>query len=136
MSYLYMFKANDTYDYLFFKLFSESSTIFLQNETILSLPLRVLSPLHSFIHLSSCRPTRCVAIDCEMVGAGHGGRNNILARVSVVNQYGYCLYDKFVRSREDVTDYRTWVSGVRKKDLDHGKVSSEVSVNNLKCMLF
>lgn len=66
-------------------------------------------------------PTRCVAIDCEMVGAGHGGRNNILARVSVVNQYGYCLYDKFVRSREDVTDYRTWVSGVRKKDLDHGE---------------
>ncbi|XP_072026600.1 uncharacterized protein [Amphiura filiformis] len=63
-------------------------------------------------------PTKCVALDCEMVGAGRDGKDNLLARVSIVNQYGHCLYDKFVAAREDVTDYRTWVSGVRPKDLE------------------
>ncbi|XP_074645528.1 uncharacterized protein LOC141901881 [Tubulanus polymorphus] len=61
--------------------------------------------------------TKVVAIDCEMVGVGEKGRESNLARVSIVNQYGQCIYDTFVKSIENVTDYRTWVSGVRAQDL-------------------
>lgn len=57
-----------------------------------------------------------------MVGVGPGGHDSILARISVVNQYGHCVYDKFVKPREEVTDYRTWVSGVRPQDLETGEL--------------
>jgi len=74
--------------------------------------------------------TKAVAIDCEMVGYGYHGRHSQLARVSIVNMYGHCLYDKFVKPREKVTDYRTWVSGVRPEDLQNAepfeKVQKEV----------
>lgn len=40
-----------------------------------------------------------------------------LARVSVVNFHGHVVLDTFVRQKERVTDYRTWVSGVRAQDL-------------------
>ncbi|XP_002740318.1 uncharacterized protein LOC100371338 [Saccoglossus kowalevskii] len=56
--------------------------------------------------------TRCIAMDCEMVGAGFDGKDNELARVSLVNEYGGCVYDKYVKPREKVTDYRTAVSGI------------------------
>lgn len=59
-------------------------------------------------------------MDCEMVGVGDDGKESILARVSIVNQYGCCIYDKFVRPTERVTDYRTKVSGVRWTDLMNG----------------
>lgn len=58
-----------------------------------------------------------VAIDCEMVGVGPNGSESILARVSIVNWHGAVLLDTFVRPKEKVTDYRTWVSGVRAEDL-------------------
>ncbi|XP_046583071.1 RNA exonuclease 4-like isoform X2 [Haliotis rubra] len=47
-----------------------------------------------------------------MVGVGEKGKESVLARVSVVNQFGECLYDTFVRSREEVVDFRTQWSGV------------------------
>ncbi|KAI8868779.1 Exonuclease, partial [Ramicandelaber brevisporus] len=53
-----------------------------------------------------------IGIDCEMVGVGPGGCESVLARVSVVNYYGYTLMDTFVMPQEKVTDYRTFVSGV------------------------
>ena len=59
-------------------------------------------------------------MDCEMVGVGEEGKDNILARVSLVNQYGQCIYDKFVKASETVTDYRTFVSGVRAEDMANG----------------
>lgn len=65
--------------------------------------------------------TKCVAIDCEMVGTGFYGLNSILARVSIVNLYGHCVYDKFIKPTEEVTDYRTEVSGVRPQDLADGE---------------
>ncbi|GFR95900.1 RNA exonuclease 4 [Elysia marginata] len=75
--------------------------------------------------------TQCVAMDCEMVGVGHTGEESILARVSIVNHFGVCLYDKFVLPREEVTDYRTHVSGVTRENLKTGeeftKVQKEVS---------
>lgn len=61
--------------------------------------------------------TKAVAIDCEMVGIGEDGEGNMLARISLVNSYGDCIYDKYVKPREEVVDYRTQVSGIRPEDL-------------------
>ncbi|XP_077488366.1 uncharacterized protein LOC144099140 isoform X1 [Amblyomma americanum] len=77
------------------------------------------------------KPTRVVAMDCEMVGVGHEGKDSVLARVSLVNVMGHCIYDKFVKPTEEVVDYRTAVSGVRPGDIEKGedfaKVQKEVS---------
>lgn len=70
--------------------------------------------------------TKCIAIDCEMVGVDEDAKTNMLARVSIVNSYGECLYDKFVKPIEPVIDYRTIVSGVRPKDLENGEDFSKV----------
>lgn len=67
------------------------------------------------------KPTRVIAMDCEMVGVGHEGKDSMLARVSIVNAMGHCIYDKFVKPMEEVVDYRTPVSGVRPKDLEKGE---------------
>uniref|UniRef100_A0A8C6ZWY1 Exonuclease domain-containing protein n=1 Tax=Nothoprocta perdicaria TaxID=30464 RepID=A0A8C6ZWY1_NOTPE len=56
--------------------------------------------------------TKAVAMDCEMVGVGPKGEDSIVARVSIVNQFGKCVYDKYVKPTEEVTDYRTAVSGI------------------------
>lgn len=67
--------------------------------------------------------TDTVAIDCEMVGVKAGVKKNkdALARVSIVNFDGQCMYDEFV-SCQNVNDYRTWVSGVEREDLEkYGK---------------
>lgn len=72
-----------------------------------------------------------VAIDCEMVGTGPDGKDNMLARVSLVDQNDICVYDKFVKPRESVTDYRTAVSGITPEKLENGTefqiVQKEVS---------
>ncbi|XP_048469562.1 RNA exonuclease 4 [Rhincodon typus] len=65
--------------------------------------------------------TKAVAMDCEMVGVGSDKVDSILARVSIVNQFGKCIYDKYVKPTEKVTDYRTWVSGIRPTDLKNGE---------------
>jgi len=64
--------------------------------------------------------TWCLGMDCEMVGVGPMNES-ALARVSIVNEAGYCLFDKFVKPKVKVTDYRTAVSGVRKSDLDNAQ---------------
>ncbi|XP_030624547.1 RNA exonuclease 4 [Chanos chanos] len=65
--------------------------------------------------------TRAVAMDCEMVGVGPSGEDSIVARVSIVNQFGKCIYDKFVKPTEKVTDYRTAISGIRPEDIRDGE---------------
>ncbi|XP_076211201.1 RNA exonuclease 4 [Aptenodytes patagonicus] len=65
--------------------------------------------------------TRAVAMDCEMVGVGPKGEDSIVARVSIVNQFGKCIYDKYVKPTEEVTDYRTAVSGVRPENINTGE---------------
>ncbi|CAL8086435.1 unnamed protein product [Calicophoron daubneyi] len=65
-------------------------------------------------------PTRRIAIDCEFVGVGFEGKENALARVSIVNQFGHVLLDTLVRPRERVTDYRTQFSGIKPGDLRPG----------------
>ena len=56
-----------------------------------------------------------------MVGVGPDGEDSILARVSLVNQFGKCIYDKYVKPTEKVTDYRTAVSGIRPQDIQNGE---------------
>lgn len=74
--------------------------------------------------------TKAIAMDCEMVGIGNG-QDSIIARVSIVNRNGICVYDKYVKPTEEVTDYRTPVSGVRPHHLKSGEdfkvVQKEVS---------
>ncbi|XP_054989087.1 RNA exonuclease 4 [Sorex araneus] len=65
--------------------------------------------------------TRALALDCEMVGVGPGGEESVAARVSVVNQFGRCVYDKYVKPSQPVTDYRTAVSGIQPQHLGHGE---------------
>ena len=110
---------------------------------ILSLPLLscclsfslVLPVLLFFVHLLhclfvvfvfpvGCSADRCIAIDCEFVGVGPNGSTSVLARCSIVNHHGHVLYDSYVKPKEPVTDYRTWVSGVKPKHLKDGESGS------------
>lgn len=72
-----------------------------------------------------------LAMDCEFVGVGPGGIQSELARVSVVNYHGHLVYDKYVQPREKVTDWRTFVSGIRPSDMvnaiSFNQAQSEVS---------
>ncbi|KAM7092584.1 RNA exonuclease 4 [Molossus nigricans] len=65
--------------------------------------------------------TKALALDCEMVGVGPAGEDNLAARVSVVNQFGKCVYDKYIKPAQPVTDYRTAVSGIRPEHLQQGE---------------
>ncbi|TRY59256.1 hypothetical protein DNTS_034181 [Danionella cerebrum] len=60
---------------------------------------------------------RLVALDCEMVGTGPGGRWNEVARCSIVDYVGNVIYDKYILPQRPVTDYRTRWSGIRKHHL-------------------
>ncbi|KAH8259448.1 hypothetical protein KR026_004729 [Drosophila bipectinata] len=64
---------------------------------------------------------RYLAMDCEMVGVGHNGQDDMVARVSIVNRVGEVLLDKHVKPRQEVTDYRTSVSGIRPQDIANGE---------------
>eukprot|EP00794_Sanderia_malayensis_P016743 gene16743-18437_t len=66
---------------------------------------------------SDPRITKYLAVDCEMVGVGIDGKDNMLARVSLVNSFGETVYDNFVLPMQKVVDYRTDVSGVRADNL-------------------
>lgn len=46
--------------------------------------------------------TRAVALDCEMVGVGHSGRESVLAKVSIVNEKFQLLYSRLVIPSEEV----------------------------------
>lgn len=70
-------------------------------------------------------PTTVVALDCEMVGTGPGGRCSELARCSVLDYHGNVLYDKYIRPRQPVTDFRTRWSGIQKHHLQNAVPFSE-----------
>lgn len=69
-----------------------------------------------------------VALDCEMVGIGTGGKKSALARVSLVDWEKNVVLDSFVKVPIRVTDFRTHVSGVEPK---HIKDSTAMDVE--KC---
>lgn len=56
-----------------------------------------------------------------MVGVGKGGKDSILARVAVTDRSGKALMDLYVAPTEDVTDYRTFVTGIKGHHLKGGK---------------
>lgn len=68
---------------------------------------------------TSPRPSAVVALDCEMVGTGPGGRCSELARCSIVGYHGTVLYDKYVQPCQPVTDYRTPWSGIQRHHLQN-----------------
>uniref|UniRef100_A0A670K6G4 Exonuclease domain-containing protein n=1 Tax=Podarcis muralis TaxID=64176 RepID=A0A670K6G4_PODMU len=70
-----------------------------------------------------------VAIDCEMVGTGPGGRVSDLARCSVVSYHGDVMYDKYVRPLSPITNYRTRWSGIQRH---HMKNAVPFKVKRLK----
>lgn len=70
-------------------------------------------------------PSKCLAIDCEMVGTGPKGRVSQLARCSVVSYDGDVVYDKFINPPVPVTDYRSRWSGIRPRDLVNAMPYSE-----------
>ncbi|XP_049864773.1 uncharacterized protein LOC126365994 [Schistocerca gregaria] len=78
---------------------------------------------------NSNRLTKEIALDCEMVGTDD--KTDMVARVSLVNKFGDCVYDKYVAPTEKVHDYRTWVSGIRPENLknaeDFKQVQKEVA---------
>ena len=71
-----------------------------------------------------------------MVGVGFKGKKSILARVSICNLFGKCVYDKFVmpNTGETVVDYRTEVSGIRPQDLleSNGALPFEIVTHEVK----
>ncbi|KAK6036490.1 exonuclease [Cooperia oncophora] len=69
---------------------------------------------------STGEATHIIALDCEYVGGGTDGRDDLLARVSIVNEEGKIVYDKYVKPRERVTDFRTSVSGIRPENIAKG----------------
>jgi RNA exonuclease 4 len=70
--------------------------------------------------------TRILGLDCEMVGVGPDGSKSALARVVVVNAHGNSVLDTYVKPQQDVTDYRTAVSGVRPHHLQNAPGLGEV----------
>lgn len=69
----------------------------------------------------TAQQNKYVAMDCEMVGVGYKGQDDMLARVSIVNKRGEVLLDKFVKPCEIVTDYRTSISGIRPHNIENGE---------------
>ena len=56
-----------------------------------------------------------MALDCEMVDVQG---ESALARVSIVNWDGHAIFNTFIRVEGPVTNYFTFVSGVRKEDIE------------------
>lgn len=69
-----------------------------------------------------------VALDCEMVGIGSDGKQSALARVSLTDWYGEVVFDTFVQVPTKVTDFRTFVSGVKPKD-----ISTRTAMDVVEC---
>jgi RNA exonuclease 4 len=71
------------------------------------------------------------ALDCEMVGIGRGAVDSAVARVSIVNWDNEIVLDTFVKVDHDVTDYRTYISGIKKEDINSTSAMPLYEVRNL-----
>ena len=67
--------------------------------------------------ISEEESSRYLALDCEMVGVGPGGYFSALARVCIIDWNENIVLDTFVKVTQPITDYRTFVSGIREEDL-------------------
>ena len=61
-----------------------------------------------------------------MVGGGLRGELNMLARCSLVDYHGNVVYDTYVAPTAHVWDYRTFISGIRHRDLVGGGCCTEL----------
>ncbi|XP_065916815.1 uncharacterized protein [Dysidea avara] len=59
------------------------------------------------------------AVDCEMVSTTHDSMTGDVARVSVVNENGECVYDTYVKPDAQIIDYRTIYSGITAEILEN-----------------
>lgn len=75
--------------------------------------------------LSLEQQAQYVAMDCEMVGVGFRGNKSSVARVTLVGWNGETIFDEFVRQDLEVTDYRTFVSGITAEDLESATLTLE-----------
>lgn len=76
-----------------------------------------------------------IALDCEMVGVGPSPqRDSALARISIVDYNGRQLYDSYVRPLEEVTDYRTHVSGITPRLLQSARSLEAVQADVAKLL--
>ncbi|XP_023279897.1 interferon-stimulated 20 kDa exonuclease-like 2 [Seriola lalandi dorsalis] len=82
----------------------------------------------------AANPTKYLAFDCEMVGAGPKGRISQLARCSIVSYDGDVVYDKFINPPLPITDYRTRWSGIRRSDLIKATPYSEARKEILRLL--
>jgi len=70
-----------------------------------------------------------IALDCEMVGVGPDGYESVLARVSIVNYNNEQIYDSYVLPKEDVTDWRTPISGIKPSHMRAARTFEEVQAS-------
>ncbi len=68
-------------------------------------------------------PSQCVALDAEMVGVGQYGEDSSVARVVIVDWDGHVLFDKYIKQTQHVTDYRTFISGIKPEHLSSAKIT-------------
>lgn len=82
------------------------------------------------------QPTKLVAIDCEMVGTGPGGRTSDLARCSIVGYQGDIMYDQYIRPTAPIVDYRTRWSGIRRQHMVNAIPFSKAQREVCSCLRF
>ena len=67
----------------------------------------------------SAKIGKYLALDCEMVGTNgppvSSRERSTLARISITNYNGHVIYDSYVKPTigHEITDYRTWISGIQ-----------------------
>ncbi|XP_072019782.1 LOW QUALITY PROTEIN: apoptosis-enhancing nuclease-like [Amphiura filiformis] len=83
----------------------------------------------------TCRLTKCVAIDCEMVGTGDRGSVSALGRCSIVDYDGEVVYDKYVKPDSPITDYRTPWSGIAEEHITNHAIPFEQAKQNISQIL-
>jgi len=86
--------------------------------------------------LSLDEKERYLALDSEMVGVGEGGIKSSVARVTLVDWDGRIVWDEFVRQDQEVTDYRTFVSGITPLDLEDAVVTFAECRRKVQAMIF
>jgi hypothetical protein len=84
-------------------------------------PRKIYSPAPR--NLPAWSPKQCVALDAEMVGVGMYGEASSVARVAIVDWDGTVMFDEYIKQTQQVTDYRTFVSGITSVQLSCATLS-------------
>ncbi|KAL7520055.1 hypothetical protein ACHAWX_004809 [Stephanocyclus meneghinianus] len=72
------------------------------------------------------------SLDCEMVGVGPEGLDSAVARVAICNWAEEVILDTYVQVPTEITDYRTFVSGIEAKDLEGSDV---MPLEQVRCLV-